>query len=68
MAPLEETLKAVFGFDSFREGQRDVVDSVLAGQDVLAVFPTGGGKSLLYQLPAASSRGRRSSSRRSSRS
>jgi ATP-dependent DNA helicase RecQ len=46
------TLKAVFGFDAFRPGQDDVVDSVLAGRDTLAVLPTGGGKSLCYQLPA----------------
>jgi ATP-dependent DNA helicase RecQ len=45
-------LKAHFGFDQFREGQREVVDAVLAGEDVLAVMPTGSGKSLCYQLPA----------------
>ncbi|MGA0292048.1 MAG: DEAD/DEAH box helicase, partial [Synechococcus sp.] len=41
-----------FGWDGFRPGQRPVVDAVLAGRDALAVLPTGGGKSLCYQLPA----------------
>ncbi|XBQ16084.1 MAG: DNA helicase RecQ [Oceanicaulis sp.] len=42
----------VFGFHSFRPGQAEIVDAVLAGRDVLAVMPTGRGKSLCYQLPA----------------
>lgn len=41
-----------FGHDSFRPGQEEVVGALLAGRDALAVFPTGGGKSLCYQLPA----------------
>ena len=45
-------LKAVFGYDDFRSGQAEVLSAVLAGQDVLAVMPTGSGKSLCYQLPA----------------
>ncbi len=45
-------LRSVFGFDDFRPGQAEVVEAVLAGQDVLAIMPTGGGKSLCYQLPA----------------
>lgn len=45
-------LREVFGHDSFRPGQRAVIDSLLAGRPALAVFPTGGGKSLCYQLPA----------------
>jgi ATP-dependent DNA helicase RecQ len=46
------TLRETFGFDGFREGQRAVCDALLAGRSALAVFPTGGGKSLCYQLPA----------------
>src|ERR1700761_3048842 len=46
------TLKAVFGYDAFRPGQADIIEAVLAGKDVLAVMPTGSGKSLCYQLPA----------------
>ena len=45
-------LKKYFGHDQFRAGQREVIDSLLAGRSSLAVFPTGGGKSLCYQLPA----------------
>ena len=45
-------LKEVFGFDDFRPGQERVFDALLAGRNVLAVMPTGSGKSLCYQLPA----------------
>jgi ATP-dependent DNA helicase RecQ len=45
-------LREHFGFDDFREGQREVVETVLSGQDAVVVMPTGGGKSLCYQLPA----------------
>ncbi|MEM9236368.1 MAG: DEAD/DEAH box helicase, partial [Verrucomicrobiota bacterium] len=48
----EAVLKETFGHAGFREGQREVVDGLLAGRSMLAVFPTGGGKSLCYQLPA----------------
>ena len=48
----ERVLRSTFGFESFRPGQDEVVDAVLSGQDVLAVMPTGSGKSLCYQLPA----------------
>ena len=47
-----EVLRQYFGFSSFREGQQTLVDAVLAGRDVLGVMPTGGGKSLCYELPA----------------
>ncbi|HSW30498.1 MAG TPA: ATP-dependent DNA helicase RecQ [Longimicrobiales bacterium] len=45
-------LRDVFGFGSFRPGQREVIDAVLSGRDCIAVMPTGAGKSLTYQLPA----------------
>ncbi|HMG33798.1 MAG TPA: ATP-dependent DNA helicase RecQ [Blastocatellia bacterium] len=47
-----EALHRYFGFGEFREGQREVIESVLAGTDSIVVMPTGGGKSLCYQLPA----------------
>src|SRR6478736_4862720 len=47
-----EVLAARFGFGAFRPGQEQVVEALLAGRSALAVFPTGGGKSLCYQLPA----------------
>ena len=52
MDAAREALRRTFGFDDFRPGQEDIVRAVLAGEDVLAVMPTGGGKSLCYQLPA----------------
>ena len=47
-----EVLKKYFGYDAFRDGQEAVITHLLAGQSAAAVFPTGGGKSLCYQLPA----------------
>ncbi|MGB3627588.1 MAG: DNA helicase RecQ [Henriciella sp.] len=47
-----EILKRVYGYDAFRGLQGDVIEDVMAGQDVLAVLPTGGGKSLCYQIPS----------------
>jgi ATP-dependent DNA helicase RecQ len=47
-----QVLRETFGFDSFRPGQEAIVDSLLGGQHVLAVMPTGSGKSLCYQVPA----------------
>ncbi|MFT5632019.1 MAG: ATP-dependent DNA helicase RecQ, partial [Gammaproteobacteria bacterium] len=45
-------LRDVFGFDAFRPGQQEIVEAVTAGENVLAIMPTGGGKSLCFQLPA----------------
>ncbi|HEY1864001.1 MAG TPA: DEAD/DEAH box helicase, partial [Roseiarcus sp.] len=52
MAKARSALSTVFGFSDFRPGQEDVVGATLAGEDVLAVMPTGSGKSLCFQLPA----------------
>jgi ATP-dependent DNA helicase RecQ len=52
MAELQAELKRIFGFDEFRAGQEAVVRDALAGRDLLALMPTGGGKSLCFQLPA----------------
>ena len=51
---LRHNLKHLFGFDDFRPGQLEVIESILRGEHVLSVMPTGSGKSLCYQLPAAS--------------
>ncbi len=52
LAQAQAQLESVFGFPTFRPGQQEVVEAVLNGEDVLAVMPTGSGKSLCYQLPA----------------
>jgi len=52
MADARELLSTVFGFDAFRPGQAEIVEAVAGGQNTLAIMPTGGGKSLCYQLPA----------------
>ncbi|HZL35080.1 MAG TPA: ATP-dependent DNA helicase RecQ [Tepidisphaeraceae bacterium] len=57
MPDLREHLQNLFGLDDFRIAQREVIEDVLSGKDVLCVMPTGAGKSLCYQLPAAISDG-----------
>jgi ATP-dependent DNA helicase RecQ len=53
--PVPEALLAHLGYESFRPGQREAVDAALAGRDCLVVMPTGGGKTLCYQLPGLAS-------------
>src|SRR6056297_214101 len=52
MTDADTILRDVFGFDSFRPGQSEIVEAVAQGENVLAIMPTGGGKSLCFQLPA----------------
>jgi len=52
LAPKRQVLKDVFGYDGFRPGQERVIDALLHGRNVLAVMPTGSGKSLCFQVPA----------------
>jgi ATP-dependent DNA helicase RecQ len=52
LAAANSLLHKVFGFGSFRAGQSEIIETILSGRDVLAVMPTGSGKSLCYQLPA----------------
>lgn len=52
MSALYNSLKNTFGFDEFKSGQRQVIENITAGKSAAAIFPTGAGKSLCYQLPA----------------
>ena len=47
-----EVLKRIFGHSGFRPGQEELIDAILSGRDALGVMPTGGGKSVCYQVPA----------------
>ncbi|MDC5839962.1 ATP-dependent DNA helicase RecQ [Vibrio europaeus] len=53
----QRILEDVFGYQSFRDGQQEVIESAVAGQDSLVIMPTGGGKSLCYQIPALAREG-----------
>ncbi len=57
MDPLISALRNIYGWDAFKPGQREVIEAILSGQDAVAVLPTGGGKSLCYQLPASLKKG-----------
>ena len=57
MSDADSILRDVFGFDSFRPGQSEIVEAVTLGENVLAIMPTGGGKSLCFQLPALARHG-----------
>lgn len=57
MPDLRDQLESIFGLSDFRPAQREVIEQVLAGNDVLCVMPTGAGKSLCYQFPAVISKG-----------
>ncbi len=52
MSQARHILKSTFGYDNFRHHQTDIIESIIHGQDVLTLMPTGGGKSICYQLPA----------------
>src|SRR5699024_6939624 len=51
MTNAEQILQTYFGYDTFRAGQKQTIDNIMSGDNTLAVMPTGGGKSLCYQIP-----------------
>jgi ATP-dependent DNA helicase RecQ len=61
---IKKNLREVFGLEKLRPNQREVIEHIINGEDVLAIMPTGAGKSLCYQLPALQLDGMTSSFRR----
>ncbi len=57
MSKIQDVLRDIFGYDSFRPGQEGIINAMMAGQHVLAVMPTGAGKSLCFQVPALAREG-----------
>ncbi|MFH2092621.1 MAG: DEAD/DEAH box helicase [Pseudomonadota bacterium] len=57
MSVIEDTLKHTFRFNEFKPGQRQVIETIIAGKSAASIFPTGAGKSLCYQLPAVLEQG-----------
>ena len=57
MTNAHDILKSIYGYESFRDGQEAIINSVLSGKRTLGIMPTGGGKSLTYQIPAILSDG-----------
>ncbi len=57
MSAVDDTLKNIFGFNDFKPGQRQVIETITSGESAAAIFPTGAGKSLCYQLPAVMEHG-----------
>lgn len=55
--PLHETLRTVFGLHAFRPHQREIIEDLIAGRDAFVLMPTGGGKSLCFQMAALHRRG-----------